>query len=69
MLYLSVELKGNSATNRMKNKAYTTKKKYEIIMQQLDVLAHANPGSKEAEELKVLTRDFVQYLKKSTHRA
>ena len=53
----------------MKMNYFATKKNYEAMVQRLDVLANANPGTKEAAELKVLTHDFIQYLKKTTNKA
>ncbi len=53
----------------MRTKSLVTKKEYEMMIQRIDLLADANPGSKEADELKVLTRNLIAYLKKTSNKA
>lgn len=48
-----------------------TEKEYEMISQRLDILANAIAGSKEkehkeTEELKIITQEAIQYLKRLT---
>lgn len=56
-------------TTIMRPKSSVTKKEYQTMIQRIDLLADANPGSKEADELKVLTRNLIAYLKKTVHKA
>jgi hypothetical protein len=56
----------------MKGKSMLTEKEYEIISQRLDILASAitvgdkEKESKSTENLKVLTQEAIQYLRRLT---
>jgi hypothetical protein len=56
----------------MKGKSMLTEKEYEIISQRLDILASAivasdkEKQSKQTEDIKVLTQEAIQYLRRLT---